>query len=279
MVYSDVICAANEKPFNLSISRSLDHQLQAWKLSLPVYFTAQSIPNWFRGPRAIVKWKEQNLRMLLWWGSQRLCKLPFDSHEALIMCHNAALETIQSITIFCLDHPDTLHTGLSWYATYFLFQATIVLSIHYLRPCQHIDASLTETNHELWLSSISSARDCLSRLTQSNKAATRCLEVLDRIKDRSQPPQPWSTPTDPKMDSHPDTTQLQTSMPENADMNSTAFAIDPALQIFFQGSSWDNDIFEGLQGFPGTDEVESFDYIPANGLGQGMFSGSSLEPT
>lgn len=131
--------------------------------------------------------------------------------------HNAALETIQSTTIFCLDYPDILHTGLSWYATYFLFQATMVLNIHYLRPCQLMDSSLTTTNQELRFSSISSARDCLSNLSQSNKTAARCPKVLDRIKDRSQPPRPLSIPAD----SHSDTTRLQTRMPEYADVNST----------------------------------------------------------
>lgn len=47
-------------------------------------------------------------------------------------------------------------------------------------------------------------------------------------------------------------------------MHPAPLAIDPTLQMFFNDSAWDNDIFEGLSGFPGTGEVESFDYLPAN---------------
>lgn len=264
MVYSDVVGAPNEKSFNPGISRSLDHQLQAWKLSLPDYFTSQDIPRWFRGPRAIVCWKEQNLRMMLWWGTQRLCKLPQDIEEAFVMCQNAALTTVQSITIFCVDQADALHTGLSWYATYFLFQAAIVLSIHHLKPCQPTDTDLAAVHQELLVSSFSKACDCLANLSQNNKAAARCLEVLNRIRDRSQPAQHLPVHTsDLGLNSYPGTTQQPTA-PEDTDMHSTNFEIDPSLQIFFQGTSWKNDIFEGLQGFPGTNEVGLFDYIPEN---------------
>ncbi|KAI9930017.1 hypothetical protein MW887_011827 [Aspergillus wentii] len=263
MVYRDVISASKETPLDLRVARSIDHQFKAWKLSLPVYFTAQDIPHWFHGPRAIIRWKEENVRMMLWWGSQRLCSLPSDSDEAQNMCHYTAIETIQDITTFCLDHPDTLHAGTNWYATYFLFQATIVLSIHYLRPCQSRDTTATQ---ELWFLSISRARDCLAFLSTNNKAASRCLAVLDRIRDQSQPSQPASTPVPPD----PDSAQLQT-IPGDPGMHSPTFAIDPALQIFFQDTTWDNDIFEGLQGFPSTDEIESFDYV--------RLTDPSLEPS
>lgn len=264
MVYSDVVGAPNEKSFYPSISRSLDHQLQAWKLSLPDYFTSQDIPRWFRGPRAIVCWKEQNLRMMLWWGTQRLCKLPRDSEEAFVMCQNAALTTIQNITIFCIDQADALHTGLSWYATYFLFQAAIVLSIHHLKPCQPTDTDLAAVHQELSVSSFSKACDCLANLSQNNKAAARCLEVLNRIRDRSQPAQCLATDVaNPGLNSNPDTTQRPTTL-ENTDAHPTNFTVDPSLRILFQDTSWNNDIFEGLQGFPGTNEVGLFDYIPEN---------------
>lgn len=281
MVYTDVIAASN-KDLDLRISRSLDHQLKAWRLSLPIYHTAQDIPSWFRGPRAIVGWKEQNLRMMLWWGSQRLCKLPSDKQEAQNMCHYAAVETIQDITTFCLDYPDLLHIGLSWYATYFLFQATVILTFHHLRPCQPMTSRLGTVNEELWMFSMSRACDCLSYLSRSNKSAARCLEVLDRIRDRSQQSQPLSTPVrESQENDEPHVTQIQ----ENTGMYSAALAVDPSLQMFLDDISWHENIFEGLQGFPITEEIGSFDYIPANSLtannldGWSMLADQSLEPT
>lgn len=41
-------------------------------------------------------------------------------------------------------------------------------------------------------------------------------------------------------------------------------AIDPTPRMFFNDSAWDNDIFERLGGFPGTGEVELFNYLPVN---------------
>ncbi|GAB1208818.1 hypothetical protein APSETT445_007581 [Aspergillus pseudonomiae] len=265
-IYSNVISAPKENILDLRISRSLDHRLKAWRLSLPVYFTAQDVPDWFRGPRAVVGWKEQNLRMMLWWGSQRLCSLLSDVEEARNMCHYVAIETIQDITTFCLDYRDNIHVGLSWYATYFLFQATVVLSIHYLRPHQPLDMSPDSVNQELWALSISRARDCLAQLSQDNEAATRCLAVLERIRDQSERSQQSSmTPsgTRPDANVHADHAQLQPVLATD-DTNPTSFAIDPALQILFQDTAWNDDIFEGLHGFPITDEVETFDYMPPN---------------
>ncbi|KAF7628814.1 fungal-specific transcription factor domain-containing protein [Aspergillus flavus] len=263
-IYSNVISAPKENILDLKISRSLDHRLKAWRFSLPVYFSAQDVPDWFRGPRAVVGWKEQNLRMMLWWGSQRLCSILSDVEEARNMCHYVAIETIQDITTFCLDYRDNIHVGLSWYATYFLFQATIVLSIHYLRPPQPLDMGPDSANQELWALSISRARDCLAQLGQNNEAATRCLAVLERIRDQSERSQQSSlTPsaTRPNASVHADHTLLHPA-PEIEDTIPTTFAIDPALQILFQDTAWNNDIFEGLQGFPITDEAEAFDYMP-----------------
>ncbi|PIG86193.1 hypothetical protein AARAC_006223 [Aspergillus arachidicola] len=265
-IYSNVISAPKENILDLKISRSLDHRLKAWRLSLPVYFSAQDVPDWFRGPRAVVGWKEQNIRMMLWWGSQRLCRILSDGEEARNMCHYVAIETIQDITTFCLDYRDNIHVGLSWYATYFLFQATIVLSIHYLRAHQPLDMGPYSVNQELWALSISRARDCLAQLSQNNEAASRCLAVLERIRDQSERSQQSSlTPsgTRPNASVHADHTQLQPAL-ATEDTVPTTLAIDPALQILFQDTAWNNDIFEGLQGFPITDEVEAFDYMPSN---------------
>lgn len=193
------------------------------------------------------------------------------------MCHYAAIETIQDITTFCLDYPDALHVGLNWYATYFLFQATVVLAFHHLRPCQPLDTHLAAANQELWQISMTKARHCLDYLSRDSKAASRCLEVLDRISEQFQSTQSLSTPV-------AEPPQVLDSGSGNGGMHS-ALAVDPSLQMFFDANSWNKDIFEGLQGFPITDEVESFDYIPANTLGTNINDGwdiptdPSLGPT
>ncbi|KAL4808291.1 fungal-specific transcription factor domain-containing protein [Aspergillus unguis] len=245
-IFSEIISCPYRQSFDLKGPRSIDHQLKAWRLSLLSYFTAQEIPPWFRGPRAIVGWKEQNLRMLLWWGSQRLCNNPSEREEAQNMCHLAAVETIQDVTTFCMDYADSIHIGLSWYATYCLFQASVVLSIHHLRSTPALDTSLAAVNQELWVSSISRARDCLANLGATNKAAMRCLAVLDRIRDRYQES---ANPVLPAQAEH-------TDIPDST----APLAVDPTLQMFFEDSSWENELFTGLNGFPATDEVDLFDY-------------------
>ncbi|XRM42588.1 hypothetical protein ABZX51_005799 [Aspergillus tubingensis] len=261
-VFCNVI-AGPKKDLDMKTPRSLDHQLKAWRLSLPLYFTAHDVPTWFRGPRAIVSWKEQNLRMMLWWGTQRICGSPSDSEEARNMCHYAAVECIQNITTFCVDYSDTLHFGLCWYATYFLFQASVVLSIYHLRPKELLDRSLAAANHKLWISSIERSRDCLANLSQKNQAAARCLEVLDRIMYQSQ-----ASPTavgEPSSTSVPGTAQLPMEYNSTGTRLDT-LAVDPSLQMLFDATSFDMDIFEGLEGFPNTNEVESFDYISGAAL-------------
>lgn len=51
---------------------------------------------------------------------------------------------------------------------------------------------------------------------------------------------------------------------ETVDTNTASFAIDPALKILLQDAEWNGNIFEGLQGFPITDELETFDYMLPN---------------
>ncbi|KAL4896804.1 fungal-specific transcription factor domain-containing protein [Aspergillus ambiguus] len=268
VIYSSVVSASKTISLDLKISRSLDHQLKAWKLTLPFYFTTREVPDWFRAPRAIVLWKEQNLRMMLWWGSQRLCSLPADAEEARDMCHYVSVETIQDITTFCFDYPDIIHTGLSWYATYFIFQASVVLSIYHLKQNRFSNDDLDAVNQELWMLSISRARECLANLSKRDEAATRCLAVLDRIRSQSQQSQQSVStssgggfPTEINVDS----AQIQ-PVTGAIDSQPSSFEIDPALQILFQDASWNNDIFEGLQGFPIIDEPEVFDYMLPNGL-------------
>lgn len=253
VVFGELISSTNKTSWDLRVSRSVNHQFNAWKLSLPSYFTAHVIPEWFRGPRALIIWKEQNLRMMLWWGSQKLCNLPSDHEEAQNICHLTAVETIQEITNFIANNLDIVHAGLSWYATYFLFQAAIVLSIHRLPPTQSVKLGLQDKNKDLWLSSVSRARDGLASLSQKDKAATRCLAVLNRLRDHiQQQGQPSAVSDGTRSDYQVDLLQ------EDAEIPPASLAVDPTLLMFFEDPSWGNDLFHGLRGFPSTDEVGVF---------------------
>jgi transcriptional regulatory protein GAL4 len=229
------------------------------------------------------------------------------------MCQYTAIETIQDIATFCIDHANdgTLHPGLAWYAIYFLFQAVIVLSIHQFKPRDPKDVSLADADQDLWVFSISKARDCLTQLGRSNTAANRCLEVLDRIWSGVQTtPRDVTSPAATGVAAAPATTQSRgdpgpaygaaspqaytalgepsattTTNPDaHTNANPIAYAVDPALQIFLKDASWDNAIFEGLHGFPSTVETDPLYYDFAGdtsgangGQGYSMLGNMDLE--
>ncbi|KAE8356860.1 fungal-specific transcription factor domain-containing protein [Aspergillus coremiiformis] len=254
LVFNELFSTASHTSFDMNLPRSIEQRLKVWKLSLPPYFSAHRVPDWFRGPRAVVLWKEQNLRTLCWWGSQRVCSAGSDQVEARNVCQYTAMETIQDITAFCAEHPDALHPGLSWYATYFLFQAVLVLSVFRLHK------PTVDINDELWLASVSRAHDCLASLSKTSPPATRCLEVLERLHDHWQA-RPSPLPLSPLMTGAlPGVTSSPTST--FPDVPPSAVAADPALQIFFEHTSFQMDPFEGLEGFPSTQELDFFDYLP-----------------
>ncbi|KAL4982902.1 hypothetical protein BDW68DRAFT_45626 [Aspergillus falconensis] len=206
--------------------------------------------------------------MLLWWGSQRLysdnVSMSAERAEAQNMCHFAAVETIQDITTFCLDYADAMHTGLSWYATYFLFQASVVLSIQHLKPVPQLDRSPAAVHRELWLSSIERARGCFASLGSTNRAALRCVAVLDRITDRppGQSAQAGLEGQPEQLRDYAGSTAYQADPVAETEIGDTILApltIDPTLQMFFENTSWEHDLFEEVNGFPGTDEVDLFD--------------------
>ncbi|KAJ5747112.1 uncharacterized protein N7511_008808 [Penicillium nucicola] len=262
VVFSEIISPSTQTLVDLRTSRSIDNQLKAWKLSLPSYFTAHGVPEWFRGPRAIVLWKEENIRLLLWWSSKRMCTSPSDHEEAQNMCNFTAVETIQDISNFCRENSEILHTGVSWYATYYLFQAAVVLSIHHLRPTESINRNLDNIGAELWSSSINRSRECLNALSRTNTAAMRCLEVLERISE-----QPQSGPHLPCLVSTsqvncPSDIVQQEAIARDVDVPAPMLAVDPTLQMLFEDTSWDKDLFHDLNGFPSTGEGEAFDYLP-----------------
>ncbi|KAF4920926.1 Regulatory protein GAL4 [Colletotrichum viniferum] len=163
------------------VAETMERDLNRWRQNLPGYFLTTDCPNWFRAPRSVVLWKEQNLRILLWRGSQKYHSYLPTKANAEEKCLEVAMQSIHDIATFCMANEACLHQGLIWYATYFLFQATLVLEANYLT-----ETSRPEEDRLAWQHSVSKARACLKTLEQRSRSAKRCLEMLDRIHSQFQ---------------------------------------------------------------------------------------------
>ncbi|KAJ5928280.1 transcriptional regulatory protein C1F7.11c [Penicillium verhagenii] len=167
------------------LAESMERDLLRWCKSLPSYFTATDVPSWFRGPRAVVLWKKQNLRILLWRGSQTHHSFLSIKVNADEKCLNIAMDSIHDIATFCTMYESDMHQSLTWYATYFLLQATLVLVAGYLDNNSHTQPEPSELHHSVFQS-----RNCLRMLAADNKSAARYLEMLDVICSQVPSPAP-----------------------------------------------------------------------------------------
>jgi transcriptional regulatory protein GAL4 len=259
---------------------STERSIDEWRCSLPTYFSSGGIPSWFRAPRAILFWKEQNLRILLWQALERRPSLWPGKNESRLKCCAASLQAVFDICGFCRENVDLIHRGLSWYATYFSFLATLVLLLYDLQSAQTVGLGVEQYTGS-WTQGISQARDCLSLLGKDSNAAKRCLAVLRRIQSGALFSSPKSNHAtvaefngtgDPAFviddgqledpvglahvllqdEASPETTALfGNNWSTAADLSLSAFLGDNAIQGFFQD----------FNGFPGTIEHNHFDYI------------------
>ncbi|KAI0976640.1 fungal-specific transcription factor domain-containing protein [Xylaria arbuscula] len=162
------------------VAELMEQSLNEWRQNLPNYFTTEGIPSWFCGPRAIVLWKEQNLRILLWRGSQERHSFLPNKQYAGSKCLDVAMQSIYDIATFCVANELALHQGIIWYAIYFLFQAALVLEASYLQNSRLKKDEEASCREDI----LSRARSCLVVLAQKNNSAKRCIEVLDSIHQR-----------------------------------------------------------------------------------------------
>ncbi|KAG4253833.1 hypothetical protein FPRO03_07793 [Fusarium proliferatum] len=165
------------------VAETIERTLTDWRQKLPQYFTSADVPVWFAGPRAVVLWKEQNLRILLWRGSKRTHPYLPNKTDAETRCLDAAMQSINDITAFCSENEGILHLGIVWYATYFLFQAALVLEASYLdREAQD------KLDHETadWRLMVHKAQSCLVTFSARSRSAKRCLEILELIDRRAE---------------------------------------------------------------------------------------------
>ncbi|GAW20863.1 hypothetical protein ANO14919_103750 [Xylariales sp. No.14919] len=163
------------------VAELMERGLDDWRRSLPSYFTAAEIPSWFHAPRAIVLWKEQNLRVLLWRGSRDYHGLLPNKQSAGTKCLEVAMQSTHDIATFCAANEAALHQGVVWYATYFLFQAALVLEASYLQSSRQMR---DEEDSPFREHTLCQARSCLMTLAQTSNSAKRCMEVLDSIHQR-----------------------------------------------------------------------------------------------
>ncbi|KAJ6106596.1 C6 transcription factor [Penicillium capsulatum] len=165
-------------------AESMERDLIQWRKGLPHYLHSADVPAWFQGARSVARWKEQNIRILLWRGTQKYHSYLPTKMNSEERCLDAAMETIHDIAGFCTMYDGALYQGITWYATYFLLQATLVLMARFL------DNTVVSSEEEAsaWHHSVFKARNCLRVVAARNKPATRYLDMLDRVCSQFQSP-------------------------------------------------------------------------------------------
>jgi transcriptional regulatory protein GAL4 len=258
---------------NHDLALTTEVRLFHWRNSLPRYFTSSDVPEWFLGPRAIVLWKEQNLRILLWRSSQRRHLTETGKSVARLKCYATAIETINDVAVFCTEHTESLHMGLNWYATYFLFQALLVLVVGRVElSSAPLPSQSTPPGDEASCSeAVDQGRRCLQLLDKPNSTARRCIEILDRLQSFSASSGQTLAGEDATSD-HLDVLDEQQTRafaanvasdaaitPDALAMQSTMCA-DPSLQMLLTDCRMD-DMFRSVDGFPGTLDQDAFNYM------------------
>lgn len=213
------------------LAYKFEKELRDWRTSLPDYFVDKDTPTWFHGPRAVIFWKEQNLRMMLWRGGQKSNRVRARSELATQNYILAALESVKAICSFCTAN-DRLHQGLSWYATYFLSQAVLVLDFGLLQSPEDEHAGL-------WRNAIEDSRNCFSQLGITNPAALKCISVLDRIHSHHQnlAANSHQIPEGVEVNSMSQLLDMQNLivLDGQVDAKHQIYSADPAFQFFLDG--------------------------------------------
>jgi transcriptional regulatory protein GAL4 len=176
-------------PLSRELISKFDEQITRWQASLPPYFSDRHPEQWFAAPKAVVEWKAMNLRMLMYkCFLDCLSYSPPDrpapatppvpenrqTHIALLpevrKCLTFALSTLASIRKFTSAHQPLWH-GVGWYATYYVFQAALVLVTAILSVPR--DASVS-----VWKDGVLEALMCLRTIETSTANAGRVAAVL-----------------------------------------------------------------------------------------------------
>lgn len=165
-----------------------DKQLSQWRNELPHDFYARDCPEWFKEPRAASLWREQNIRTLMYKGmleaiiSGKLTMAP--PQDYIHRCLGVALSTVDSIGEYIENNSDDLWWGITWYATYFLFQADLylilVMIISYDRETAETRTATHKTIKECQ-EAINRSHKYFSKLQTSNPVSRKCIATLEQI--------------------------------------------------------------------------------------------------
>jgi transcriptional regulatory protein GAL4 len=257
----------------------MEEKLAKWRENLPAYFTDPDPPEWFLGPRTVLIWKEQNIRMMMYkevltatiFGDvSKDYQKTLSAENAAKSCLRVAVDTISAIGSFCLAHVAIPH-GISWYATYFLFHAILFLEIAILK-------SPTDPLISIWTEKRDQGRQTLTHIGRGNTAALRCLAVLDQIlmaksASDSQGRSPNFTMSSSQTLFPPQVLPVSNDPQKmNVEYN---YLADPSLQSFWNPSQ-NPSLFNGVEEtFPGAgaQEDQRFDYLPRNNINIGIGGG------
>ena len=159
--------------------RVFDAKLEDWFQSLPALLKSPNpCPKKLLTPRAILKWRYQNMRLLLYRPVLLLAAICQNSRQdlsetdmdAIEKCRAMARETI--VDIASERVPDQIS---GWNATWFLFQASMVplVSIFWERD--------DVINTGKWQSQLDMVLQLLNHMTIWSPVAKKCHEVLNSI--------------------------------------------------------------------------------------------------
>lgn len=180
-VYNELICATS--------CSDIDHQtvvmeqmIQNWQAALPAYMSSPDVPIWFLGPRQTVSWKAANLRVLLLLASQRHRVDNFEKLAVGSRCQSVAASTINDIASFCEQHADQLHSGLAWYAVYFMLQSMLSFTSQCVYR-RRMDQTLHDLDTQYYEDTATVAVSCIEAMRAKNAAANRAYRIVSRLRD------------------------------------------------------------------------------------------------
>ncbi|CAN6634564.1 hypothetical protein TRVA0_014S02542 [Trichomonascus vanleenenianus] len=220
---------------------SFDSQLTQWRNELPPDFYSADCPAWFIGPRAICLWRERYLRMLMY---KRVLEEISMGHlqgnipkKYLPQCLSAAISTVQGVKDYSEKGPDQLWWGVTWYATYYLFQSNlfiilIILIIHQYGLIEEYSTELKDA-----YSALDVSNTLFPILQESNPVARKCISSLSKIHSfiavRLTPSMPTPIPG----------VELDTdiaSIFKNSPIELSPDALQSAFNAFFPGDNFDS---------------------------------------
>ncbi|KAG8631559.1 hypothetical protein KVT40_000699 [Elsinoe batatas] len=178
-LHKDVINGKSTLADLYACKKSVDESFTIWRTQLPRYFFDARVPDWFRGPRAMILWKEQNLRMIFWRACRRSNCGYLNGEEAALRASETAIESIRDVSDFHNIHSTLLNQNIAWYSTYFIFQSALVIILGHLEALR-ASRPATETsrrNQDM----LELARNSLRALSTWTPAAKRCGFVLETL--------------------------------------------------------------------------------------------------